>query len=150
MEYQDKITYSNLEEYKREIDYWYRRYNISREKVILFHDFLISLYEIIDDTYMGDDLLQDDEDIQNHFKWCWNNVIESFNQEKIFFKKEGPHFDYIMGFFYEGYYMSKRKNQEVTLLRIFDVIFNENVIKIQSELETFTDLYLLFNVSLKK
>lgn len=150
MEYLDKIEYSNLEEYKKEIDFWYRRYNISREKVELFYDFLLALYENIDETYLGDDIDYEFEDIEKHFKWCWNKVIQDFEKERIFFKGDGALYEYMFGFFHGGYYTKRRDGGELIILKIFDILFNENIVKIQSEIETFTDFYQLFNLALKK
>ena len=150
MEYEDKIEYSTLEEYKREVDFWYRRYNISRERVELFHDFLITLYELIDETYLGQDIEYDYADIELHFKWCWNKVISNFALEKIHFKENGPYYDYLFGFFHDGYYNKVNKNEKSDLLNIFAILFQEKILKTQTELEIFTDICQLFNLALKK
>ena len=74
------------ENYKNQLDIWYKAYNISREKIELFHDFIISLYQIIDETYLGSDVIFTDIDQKNHYTWCWDKLISNFEKEKIFFK----------------------------------------------------------------
>ena len=74
------LEFISSESYKNQIDVWYRAYNISREKIELFHDFLISLHEIIEETYLGPDVLEDPNDQINHFGWCWDKTINNFNK----------------------------------------------------------------------
>ena len=45
------------EKYKHQIDIWYRTYSINRDKIILFYDFLLSLHTLIDETFLGVDVL---------------------------------------------------------------------------------------------
>ncbi len=71
------------ENYKNQLDVWYRAYNISREKIELFQDFLISLYELVDETYLGPDVFESTENQRGHFSWCWDKVIENFSKEKM-------------------------------------------------------------------
>ena len=93
------IETSNLDKYKHQIDIWYRVYNIQREKIELFYDFLSSLYNIVDSTFLGSDVLFTDIDQKNHFNWCWNKILLNFSKEKIFFKETGVHHDYFWNFF---------------------------------------------------
>ena len=79
------LEFVSSESYKHQIDIWYKAYNISREKTDLFYDFVTSLYELIDETFLGADVLQSEDDQRNHFTWCWNATIENFNKEKIYF-----------------------------------------------------------------
>jgi hypothetical protein len=88
--------------YRHQLEIWYRAYNISHEKIELFHDFLLSLYETIDETYLGSEIMQTDNDQKNHFTWCWNKTINNFSKEKIHFKENGIHFEYVWNFFKEA------------------------------------------------
>jgi len=45
--------------------------NITQEKVELFRDFSISLTYIIENSYLGDDVIEYQDDQINHFNWCW-------------------------------------------------------------------------------
>ena len=74
------LDFVSSESYKQQIDVWYRAYNISREKTELFYDFLMSLHNLIDETYLGEDVIMTTEDQINHFTWCCDKTIESFNK----------------------------------------------------------------------
>ena len=114
------LGFISSESYKHQIEVWYKAYNISREKIELFHDFLISLYDLISDTYLGTDVIISEEDQRNHFTWCWDKTIENFNKEKIFFKDRGNFFEYFWNFFLEAYYYQHIENKTVRITEYFD------------------------------
>lgn len=147
MDSNEKITF---EEYKEQIDFWYRTHNIIREKSELYCDFLLSLLSVIDETYLGSDVIVTDNDMINHFNWCYNKVILDFEQEKIYFTSKDEQYDYLWLFFYKAYYTCKTENKTTILSEYFKVLFSFNRIKTTQELESFTDLYKIFDQNLKK
>jgi len=74
------LEFVSSESYKHQIDIWHRAYNISREKTELFHDFLGSVYELVEETFLGADVTEYEEDQKNHFTWCWDKTIENFGK----------------------------------------------------------------------
>ena len=139
-----------FEGYKEQIDVWYRAHNIIREKAELYCDFLSSLLAIIDETYLGPDVIKTEKDIINHFTWCYNKVISNFDQEKIHFHAKGQHFEYLWFFFYKGYYQCSTENKTQILLDYFKLLFNFKKVKNPVELESFIDFYKIFDQNLKK
>ena len=140
----------STENYKHQIDVWYKAYNITHEKTELFHDFVISLYELMENTYMGSDLMIVEQDQLNHFLWCWDSTIGSFNKEKIFFKDRGGLQDYFWNFFREAYYYTKLEEKSNLIKEYFNKLFNFNHQKTRSELDMLTEIYKLFEQNLKK
>jgi hypothetical protein len=138
------------EKYKHQIDIWYRTYNINRDKIILFYDFLLSLHTLIDETFLGVDVLYKEIDQRGHFDWCWNKIIENFNKEKIFFKDKGNHYEYFWNFFFEAYYLSKIDEKESRISEYFYKLFDFRYVKSRSELDILTEVYKLFEQNLKK
>jgi len=53
---EDYLGFVSSEDFKNQAEVWYKAYNIIREKTELFHDFVISLNNLIDSTYMGADV----------------------------------------------------------------------------------------------
>lgn len=145
-----KEEHITFESYKDQIDVWYKSHNIIREKSELYYDFLSSLLNIIDETYLGADVIITDEDMVNHFNWCFNRVISNFEQERIYFHSKDEHHDYLWVFFYKAYYTCETENKTNILSDYFKVLFNFNRIKTPPELESFTDLYKIFDQNLKK
>ena len=136
--------------YKHQIDIWYRTYSINRDKIILFYDFLSSLHTLIDETFLGVDVLYKEVDQRGHFDWCWNKIIENFNKERIFFKDKGNHYEYFWNFFFEAYYLSKIDEKETRISEYFYKLFDFRYVKSRSELDILTEVYKLFEQNLKK
>jgi hypothetical protein len=144
------IEFLSSDNYKHQVEIWYKAYNISREKMDLFHDFLVSLYELVQDTYLGPDLLSLEEDQKNHFNWCWDNVIDNFNKEKIYFKKRSNCHEYFWNFFLEAYYFNKIEEKSIRIKEYLDMLFDFKYVKTRSELDILTEIYKLLEKNLKK
>jgi len=136
--------------YRHQLEIWYKAYNISHEKIELFHDFLLSLYNIIDESYLGPDIIETDDDQKSHFNWCWNKNIENFNKERIFFKEKGIHYEYIWNFFSEAFYYTNINNGKVKILEYIEILFDFRHKKTRSELDVLTEIYKLLNEGLRK
>jgi len=54
---QSYLEFIASENFRNQAEVWYKAYNIIREKTELFHDFVTSLYEAIDETYLGQDIV---------------------------------------------------------------------------------------------
>lgn len=148
----DKIYINSLtsENYKIQLDIWQKAYNISHEKVELFRDFLLSLYELVDTTYMGPDVTSNDIDQKNHFNWCWKKIIENFDNERIYFKDKGEHYNYFWDFFYEAFYYKNINGISIKIKDYIDILFDFNHKKSRSEIDVLTEWYKLLNQNLKK
>jgi hypothetical protein len=144
------VDFTSYENYKHQIEIWYRAYNISREKMELFHDFLISLYELVDNTYLGSDVISTDDDIKGHFNWCWDKVIDNFNKEKIYFKNRGNCHEYFWNFFLEAFYFNKIENKRIRIDEYVNMLFDIDYLKNRSELDVVTEIYRLLDQNLKK
>lgn len=140
----------STDKYRHQIDIWYRAYNIHREKIELFYDFLTSLYDLIDDTFLGSDVLYNNTDQYNHFNWCWNKTLLSFSKEKIFFKEKGTHHEYFWNFFHEAYYLTKLEGENSKIESYFFKLFDFRHQKSRSELDMLTEVYKLLEQNLKK
>lgn len=147
---ENNIEFFTSENYKYQLDIWYRAYNISHEKMELFHDFLFTLYQFIEETYLGPDVMDNDIDQKNHFIWCWNNTIELFSKEKIYFKEKGMHFEYFWNFLHEAFYYNSMNNIPIRINEYIKIIFDFNHKKTRAEMDILTELYKLLNESLKK
>jgi hypothetical protein len=140
----------STEKYKHQIDIWYRAYNIHREKIELFYDFLSTLYNLVDTTFLGVDVLYNENDQRNHFIWCWNKLITDFGKERIYFKEKGNHYEYFWNFFSEAYYLVKMEEETPRINDYFEKLFDFRHRKTRSELDIVTELYKLLEQNLKK
>jgi len=139
-----------IESYREKIDIWYRANNIIREKTELYYDFISALIKLIDETYLGTDVMQSHEDITNHFNWCLNRIITDFEQERIYFVNKNGNYDYLWYFIYKGYYTSPHEQKYEHLSEYFRILFSYNEIKPPIELDAFIEFYKLLDQNLKK
>ena len=144
------LEYLSSENYRHQIDIRCRAYNISREKSELFHDFLMSLYDLIEDTFLGTDVLNLEEDQFGHFSWCWNRTIENFEKEKIYIKEKGLHFEYLWNLYIEAYYNTKINNNTSRINEFFNMLFSFKHLKTRTEFDMFVEVYKILEQSLKK
>lgn len=133
-----------------EMKLWYESNNIIYEKNQLYYDFFKMLFKIIENTYLGQDVINSDEVIYNHFKWCFNKTVTNFNENNINFKNNGPLFDYLWYFFQNSYYKNSDEKSIDNIYVFFENLFNYERIKTVSEQETYKFLYKLFEINLKK
>ena len=129
-------------------DIWRKSNNISREKLELFHDFVISLDTLIEDSFLGYDVIDTDQKIKEHFTWCWNKIINNFDKEKIHFKEKGSHFAYFFSFFQASFYDKGRDKSESRVLfeDLYDIMKEKNDI----ELKLLLDMYNILEQNFKK
>jgi len=144
------IEFITSESHKNEIDAWYRSYNIVYEKTQLFRDFIIPLLDLLESTYLGDEYITDESDKKNHFLWCINKIISNFEKEKIYFKKEGIHVDYLWTFFQNTFYQNDNPDKLKRVREYLSNVFVFNYSKTKTDLELLTEFYIILNQNLKK
>ena len=144
------IRYINEPLETDEVDFIFKEHGIDNEKSELFHDFIMSLAMLISDTYLGDRYTIEKERPE-HFKWCWNQTIKNFNQEKIYFEPDGELRKYFYTFIMEEFYLNKDKEKGlIILINTWDYLFNKSYKKTRSELDTYLEIYKIFDKSFKK
>jgi hypothetical protein len=136
--------------YKHQLDIWYKTYNICLEKTDLFYDFVITLYDLIESTFLGTDVIVTENDQKNHFTWCWDKLISNFEKEKIFFKERGNCYEYFWNFYLEAFYFSQIENKPIRIKEYFYKLFTFTHKKTRSELDMLTEIYKMLEQNLKK
>jgi hypothetical protein len=140
-----------IEKYLERMNVWYRTNNIIHEKSELYYNFISSLLVLIDQTYLGPDVISTKKDMVNHFTWCFNRIRSNFIHERIIFLPASTtSYGYLWYFIYKGYYSIDTDNKFNTLLEYFKYLFNYNMFKTDAELESFVDFYKIFDQNLKK
>jgi len=139
----------STEEIREKILLEYSANNIIRERSELYHDFIVSLLSVIDETYLGSEVISTQEDMVNHFTWCLKKVIDNFNKERIKFSPDAD-YEYIWYFIYKGYYSSEFDGRYDTLIEYFRYLFDYTAIKTPPEVLSYIDFYKIFDQNLKK
>lgn len=145
------LNYINKPMSREGIAIVYSANNIKFERCELYGDFIQSLILLIFDTYLGDKLTDGEQQV-NHFKWCWNKNIDNFKKEGITLESKKL-YDYFLGFMLEVYYPLTKKNENPNthknILTLWSYLFDYNNQKTNSDIDTFVEVYKMFEKSLK-
>jgi hypothetical protein len=122
------------------------------ERVELFSDIVESLTTLVVTTYLGDDTSEtkikfSEEDITNHFNWCWNKILENFQKENILIDSDGEHKDYMKVFMNDSFYNQKDENIRKSINLFVKDLFDLDKTFVKSDLDILTEVYKLFNRS---
>ena len=124
--------------------------NIKFEKCELYSDFVQSLLRLAFDTYMGDEVTSIEEQI-NHFKWCLDKNRDNFFEEGVCFEGNKLYM-YFLEYMLEVFYSSEKKLIDYTdkiSLKLWCEIFDYDKLKTNSDMDTFIEIYKIFDKSLK-
>lgn len=133
---------------KEDVFLWFSINNIIVEKSDLFFDFCISLFNLVNSTYLGEEsqsyetkitLNQDEK--KKHFQWCWLKTLDNFKKENIIFSSEGEHYDYFLELFMEIYYKQSSHDIRNSLEKFIRELFDKEKPFSKSDLELFTEIY---------
>ena len=111
-------------------------------------DFLFSLLDKIDKTYLGDNLMSVQTQ-KEHFEFCFDYTISKFNFEYIYLKKNPKLENILFLIFFKFYYDIKKskKNTEDFKIR-FSAILSYSDTKTETQIDTLLEIYGAFHESL--
>jgi hypothetical protein len=138
-----------------EFNFWVDSNNICYLKMELFQDFVISLVNLVYNTYLGHETTIEtnikitEEDNLKHFDWCWGKTISNFNKEGIYFELDGEHKTFLKSFLDETFYSQKVTEVRMSLIKFFSEVFNLETMFTKSDLDLLTTLYKSLEKNLK-
>lgn len=136
--------------------------NIKKDVVKLINDFIYSLLDNIHSTYLGKEYINTLEEINNHFNWCFNKVIEDFKKEGFDFSKNQQiskyFYDYAIVSVYQRFEISdgvSKENDDIKYDELpiednwsnntWNKVFTYNYKKTESDLDIMLDLCKMFD-----
>jgi hypothetical protein len=136
---------------------WFEANNIIYEKLELFSDFSLSLYDLIIKTYLGESDTPNDtkitlteEDKEKHFDWCWIKLLNNFEKEGIKFSNKGEHYEYYKSFFFDIFYDQKDEQLRNSVGQFFNELFDMDKGFTKSDLDMVSTIYKFLDKSIKK
>jgi len=91
-----------------------KKFGIVRDRVEIYRDFALNLLYYIHNYYLDSNTLSKDQDIYNHFKWCFKKVCEEFLEEGLDFTQNKELQEYYYAYYYHQFY-KVTGNQDTTL-----------------------------------
>jgi len=96
----------------------YKNFNLKVEKIEIMSDFVDSLLHLVNETFLGKDVMDTNEIFKNHYKWCWNRVCKQFEKEKInILGLNSEFFNYFWYEIYERFYINDKKEMDFDIER---------------------------------
>lgn len=138
-----------------EVVVWFSVHNMVPERIELFGDIFKTIFQLISDTYLGDDgsetkITMSIEDKEKHFNWCWKRLIDNFQKENIKIKAEGIHKDYFWEFFKDTYYNQQNESVRKTIPQFINELFDLRKAFTKSDLDIITELYKALEKNIEK
>jgi hypothetical protein len=134
---------------KEEMTLLYKANNVKYDKCELYYDFIKTLNLLVVDTFLGDDVINTDEDQKKHFLWCFSKIINDFKSQNIIFDDISDLRTYFYHFYNELFYPDEEKDIVLTKLNnLPNLSFDYNRIKTRSDMDLLIELYKIFEKSL--
>lgn len=133
-----------------EIDARYQKERVRAVRVDLYSDFVQYLSDTVFMTYMGDNHHINSYDKIQHFKWCWDKTLKTYEDLGYKIIDVDVIFIYFESFFCDVFYFvdDKDKFLEDSIKNVWDFIFDYNVVKSAYDVTNFLDIYIMFEKSL--
>jgi len=125
----------------------YKANDVKFDRCNLYYDFIKSLNKVIVDTYLGSEYITTDREVNEHYLWCFNNIVDNFKEESIVFDDVVRLKEYFFYFYDELFY----KNGDKVLNKLdnlAELSFDFHKIKSRSDIDIMIELYKLFEKSL--
>ena len=129
-----------------------QKYQIIKDRVEIYKDFTLNLLYYIQKYYLDKESLNKDEDIYNHYSWCFKKVCSEFLLEEIDFTKNENLKQYFYDYYYHQFYKIDKENmnQNTSLEyyeRFWKNIFEVNSNKNKNILNILVEIYNIFDKS---
>lgn len=124
-----------------------QKFIIVKDRVEIYRDFSLNLLYYIFKYYIDRESLSEDQDIKNHFNWCYKKVCDEFLKEGLDFTKNDELIDYYFTYYYHQFY--KANDSQDTSFKHFEKFWksifeidkqnNKNLINILIEIYNIYD-----------
>lgn len=127
-----------------------QKISIIKDRVEIYKDFTLNLLYYIYDLYLDKQTLSLDDDIYNHYSYCFRRVCDEFKQEGIDFSGNEELKDYFYGYYYHQLYKSTGEN--IPPLKAYEdfwkTIFNFDKQKNKNIINVLVEIYHIFDESI--
>lgn len=123
---------------------------IIRERLDTYKDFTINLLNNIYHYYIDRESLNNDEDINNHYNWCFNRVCNNFIKEGLDFKNNDELREYFYNFYYVQFYLKNDRPELIEYVDFWNNIFELDGNRSKNIINIMIELYEIYDVSVEK
>ena len=126
-----------------------KKYMIIRDRVELYYDFSYNLLHYIYKYYLDKETLSEDNDIKNHFMFCYKKTCDDFLKENIDFTNNEELIQYYYMFYYHQFYKSSKEHIPISyFIKFWNDIFTVDKLRNKKNLNLLVELYSKFDISI--
>lgn len=126
------------------------KFLVVKDRLNIYEDFTINLLYYINRYYLDSKTLNNDEDINNHFNFCYNKTCDDFLDEEIDFSNNDELREYFATYYYNQVYKYDDEINMKSLESFWRSIFDVDNITEKNIMNVFVELYLIFDVSIEE
>ncbi|MFW6246570.1 MAG: hypothetical protein ACOC22_00140 [bacterium] len=127
-----------------------QKYVVVKDRVDIYRDFTINLLFYILKYYIDRESLSEDEDIRNHFVWCYNKACDDFKKEEIDFSKNEELLEYFYVYYYNQFYTYDGIVSEQDYIDFWNEIFIFSDPNNKILLSVLIEMYIIFDKSISE
>ncbi len=131
-----------------------KKYIIIKDRVEIYKDFTFNLLYYINFYYIDRESLSEDQDIHNHFIWCFNKVCAEFKEEELDFSSNEELKEYFYAYYYHQFYkVVGNKNQDTSLEyyeKFWKNIFDIDKQKSRNIINLLIEIYNIYDKSINQ
>lgn len=128
-----------------------QKFVIVRSRVDLYKDFAINLLHYIFHYYIDYESLNTEEDIYNHFSFCYKKVCDEFLMEDIDFTNNKNLKEYFHTYYYHQFYSVQNENRDLSIEyfeRFWKTIFEIDKHKNKNIVNILIEVYQIYDKSI--
>lgn len=131
-----------------------QKYIIVKDRVEIYKDFTMNLMYYITNYYIDYESIHEDQDIHNHFMWCFRKVCDEFQKEGIDFSKNQELKEYFHAYYYHQFYKAKNNSNQDTSVEYFErfwkSIFEIDRQKNKNLINILVEIYNIYDKSINQ
>lgn len=132
-----------------------KKFVVIKDRVEVYKDFTLNLLYYIQKYYVDRESLSEDEDIYNHYSWCYNKTCDDFKKEELDFSTNEELKKYFYMYYYNQFYLldEDQFGHDGSLeyfKEFWDTIFEIKNQKNRNILNVLIELYAIFDKSVNK
>lgn len=123
------------------------KYNLIRDRIVTYHDFTKNLIEYLYMYYLDKQTLSAEEDIRNHFLFCYKKTCDGFLEEEIDFNDNKELIEYFYEYFYHQFYTSENETDIKYFRQFWNSVFDVDKQRNKNMLKVLVEIYSVFDQS---
>ena len=132
-----------------------KKYVVVKDRVEIYKDFTLNLLFNILKYYIDRESLNEDEDIRNHFVWCYNKTCDDFKKEEIDFSENSDLLEYFYTFYYNQFYKYDEDVAGYDLSEKYFIDFWKSIFEFSDPsnrtlLSVLIEMYMIFDKSISR